>query len=303
MNYRDILKLAALIGTITSAPILAASKAPLTPQQLCDRLRITEEVIILDATGKSVIDVMRNERGTKEGLSKSASSDNKNDTICETNNSSGQSSTSFDGPIYFSHTWSVKTDGTLEVTYEQGKEFKGRGRDAKLVGSTGPQKKIVKDLETISWVSPFHDKQRVIIKLTPSLSEGIVNRDLGKFPIMLESATIYDGAGRLWTVNLTAQGEFIGVTTVYGGLIFSFQPFPGGHKIAKAIGNEIKFKNKDGATVVIKSDSKILPGDLASDVYVSVDPSMKAESISSQSISSGDDPNEVIERMKKRSAK
>ena len=188
-------------------------------------------------------------------------------------------------------------DGRVKVSYEQGERFEGRGRDAKLVGSTGRQEFIVKDFSAISWVSPLHKKQRVVVRLIPTLNAGESTKELGQFPITIENGVIYDGAGKLWAINLTADGEFIAMTTVYGGLMVGFQPFPGGKKIGRASGREIRFKEKGGSTIVIKSETPILPGQIAADVYVMVEPKYKSKSVTSQSISSGKDPNEILERM------
>lgn len=275
------------------------SKNTITPQEICKRLQITEEILVFDSSGDHIVHVHRKVREARGGLGNGKDEKKDKDEVCGRGASTGNSSDSFDGAIFFNHEWSVKTDGTMTVSYEQGSEFVGEGHDAKLKDSTGRKTAAVKDFTPISWVSPLHKAQRVVIRLIPTLVAGDTPRDLGKFPILLENATIYDGAGRLWTINLSADGDFIGVSTLQGGLLLSYQPFTGGKKIGRASGREIKFKNEDGSTVVVKSETAILPGDLAAEVYVMIDPTLRAPHIGSQSVSASDTFKEAFERMQK----
>jgi len=290
-----------MIGVLAlnSAPLaLGEAKPPLSAQEICQKLKITEETMVFDESGQYIIDTFSKIRGAGLALDGAESSAKKNsNVICSKGSSSGNSSSSFDGPIFYHHEWTVLADGSIKVAYEQGEGFDGRGRDAKLVGSTGRKEAVVKDLASVSWVSPLHQKQRVVVRLTPSLSESESTKDLGSFPITIENGVIYDGAGKLWAINLTADGEFIAMTTVHGGLMVGFQPFPGGQKIGRAVGREIRFKSKDGSTVVIKSESAILPGQIASDVYVMVEPKYRSKNVASQSISSGKDAANVLDKM------
>lgn len=277
---------------------MSETKKPLTAQEICQRLKVTEEVLVFDESGERIIDSDLRVRGGGAGLESPGDSSEKSSNVkCSKGSSSGHSSSSFEGSIFFYHEWTVLADGRIKVVYDQGEGFEGRGRDSKLVGSTGRKEFIIKDLSAISWVSPLHKKQRVVVRLVPTLDEGQSTKELDQFPITIENGVIYDGAGKLWAINLTADGEFIAMTTVHGGLMIGFQPFPGGKKVGRAAGKEIRFKGKDGATIVIKSESPILPGQMAADVYVMVEPKYKSKGINSQSISSGKDPNEILEKM------
>ena len=276
----------------------ADAKNPLTAKDICQRLKVTEEVLVFDESGEKVVDSHSQIRGGGASLNgPSNSSDKDSKAECSKGASSGQSSSSFDGPIFFHHEWTVLSDGRIKVSYEQGEGFEGHGREAKLVGSTGRQELVVKDFSAISWASPLHKKQRVVVRLVPTLEEGQSTKELGQFPIIIDNGVIYDGAGKLWAINLTAEGEFIAMTTVHGGIMLGFQAFPGGKKIGRAAGREIRFKDKDGSTIVVKSEAPILPGQVAADVYVLLEPKYKSKGVTSQSISSGKDPTEVLERM------
>jgi hypothetical protein len=299
LNYSVVAKavLGLLVFSVASAG-MAEAKKPLTAQEICQRLQVTEVVLVFDESGEHIVDSDVRVRGGGSGPEGPGDSSEKDSNVkCSNGSSSGQSSSSFDGPIFFHHEWNVLADGRIKVSYEQGQRFEGRGRDAKLVGSTGRQELILKDFSPVSWTSPLHKKQRVVVRLVPTLRAGESTKELGQFPITIENGLIYDGAGKLWAINLTAEGEFIAMTTLHGGLMVGFKPFPGGKKIGRASGREIRFKARDGATIVIKSETPILPGQIAADVYVMVDPKYKSKSVTSQSISSGKDPNEVLERM------
>lgn len=298
LSYINAAKLIPSIFVLILASAgMAETKKPLTAQEICQRLQVTEEVLVFDESGEHVVDYDKRVRGSAGLGGPSDSSEKGKSEKCSKGSSSGQTSSSFDGPIFFNHEWSVLADGRIKVAYEQGEGFDGRGREAKLIGSTGRHELIVKDFSAVSWVSPLHKKQRVLVRLVPTLVEGQSTKELGQFPITIENGVVYDGAGKLWAINLTADGEFIAMTTVHGGLMIGFQPFPGGKKIGYAAGREIRFKASDGPTIVIKSEAPILPGKMGADVYVMVEPKYKSKSVNSQSISSGKDPNEVLERM------
>ncbi len=64
------------------------------------------------------------------------------------------------------------------------------------------------------------------------------------------------------------------------------------------MGREIRFKTDEGTSVVVKSESMILPGDISADLYVMVNPSLRAEKVSSQSVSSGSDAEETFRKMR-----
>jgi hypothetical protein len=276
--------------------VQATQSTPIDPGTLCERLQILEETLVFDKTGTRIIDIYSNDRGP--GGSSLGQSEKEDGIVCGRGSSSGISSSSFDGPIFFHHEWSVKEDGTLTVTYEQGSGFSGRGREAKLKDSTGRKTAAVKDFQTVSWTSPFHKNQRVVVRLTPTLRKSQHSRELGKFPLYLSDATIFDGSGKLWTANLTAYGDYIGVLTVAGSVVMSFQPFTEGKKIGKAHGKEIRFTLPDGKSVLLKSAEPLLPGDISSDVYVHYDPNMRAKSFGSQSVSSSDNAAETLSRLK-----
>jgi hypothetical protein len=281
---------------------LSSEQKSLTAAEICQRLKIVEEVLVFDASGERIIDSHSQVRDNRGALDHPQDETSKDDSsVCSSGASTGQTSSSFEGPIFFNHVWTVLSDGRIKVTYEQGERFEGRDRDAKLIGSTGRKELIIKDLSAVSWISPLHQKQRVVVRLVPTLDEGESIKELGNFPVTFDNAVIYDGTGKLWAVNLTAEGEYIAMTTVHGGLLLSYQPFPGGKKIGRASGKQIKFKTNEGVTILIKSESPILPGDIASDVYVLIDLKFRSGSITSQSISSGKNADEVMQRWAKHS--
>lgn len=284
---------------IESAPMYAAKGEPLTAQDICRRLQITEEILVFDSTGEKIINIDTKMRLAKGSAADSQKVDPKRpDVVCTKASASGQTSSDFEGSLFFAHSWYVKKDGKISVEYEQGTNFKGRGRDSDIVGSTGKESVELKDFQPISWVSKLHKNQRVIVRLVPSLAESAAVKELSKFPIILDNAAVFDGKGRLWTASFTAEGEYIAATTIHGGVMMSYQPFTGGKKVGRASGHELKFKLEDGTSVVLKSDSLILPGDMTADVYVMVDPSLKAESISSQSVSTGSNAEEILAKLK-----
>jgi hypothetical protein len=276
----------------------AKENGPIDAETLCSRLQIMEETLVFDLSGKRITHSYREERKPRASISNGA--EKKTDgVVCRRGSSSGHSSSAFTGSVFFHHEWTVNKDGTISVTYDQGSEFVGHGRDAKLKDSMGSKTVDVKDFQSVSWVSPFHKAERVVIRLTPMLTEQVSTRDIGAFPLFLSGATVFDGTGKLWTANLTAFGDYIGVLTVQGGVLVSLQPFEQGKIIGEARGREIRFSLADGTSVLIKSDDVILPGDLSTKVYVMYDPSLKAKNFGSQSVSSGKDPEDILQRLKK----
>ena len=280
---------------------LAVDKNPIDAKSLCGRLQIMEETLVFDQSGKKIIHSYRDERRPSADFASDEKEKNTDDVVCRRGSSSGHSSSAFTGTVFFHHEWSVKKDGTMSVTYDQGSEFVGHGREAKLKDSMGAKTVDVKDFQSISWVSPFHKNERVVIRLTPMLTEQVSTREIGAFPLFLSGATIFDGTGKLWTANLTAFGDYIGVLTVQGGMLLSLQPFAQGKIVGKARGREIRFALADGTSVLIKSDDVILPGDLSTKVYVMYDPALKAKNFGSQSVSSGKDAEDVLQRLKRHS--
>jgi hypothetical protein len=293
---KSLIALSVLFASIGFSTPNALAANPLTPVELCQRLRITQEILVFDATGGKIIEAFRQDTVPK-GLSTGDKSTKKpSDPICINNSMSGESSDSFTGPIHFKHTWKVLSDGSLELSFEQADHFEGRGRDALPGTSLGKKTIVVKDFEPFVWASPAHKAERVIVRLTPSLIDKDAPKDVGKLPLAITDGIAYDGKGRLWSRGITAEGQFVAVTTLQGAVIMSFQDFPGAKKIGRARGSEIRFAMPDGTGVVIKSQSAILPGDMSADVYIWLDLNRKAERIGSQSISAGSKPEEGLKR-------
>lgn len=283
---------------LTTADAADATKQPLTGKELCSRLHIREEIIILDPSGEKVIGSISSEKDLGQGLSDSNSaSHSKNGEECRSSSRSGHRFNELSLPIYFYHQWIVDTEGRISVTYDQGSGHNGEGKNSKLVGSIGEKTERIKNFQAISWVSPFHKKERVVIRLTPSLGEDQYTRNLEKFPLLLSKAVIFDGQGRLWAANLDARGDFIGVKTLVSGLQMSYQKFPGADRIGKVAGHEIRIKDRDGLSIVVKSEEDILPGNLRSELYVKLDPELRSESVSSLAVSTGSEAEDTFGRM------
>jgi len=296
MMFKMILTVLVMSGT---QPSIATEGKPIDAESLCDRLQIMEETLVFDKSGTKIVYSYRQDRRPK-GTSDSEDNNKKPEEVaCQRGSSSGVSSSAFTGAVFFHHEWTVKKDGTISVSYDQGSEFVGHGRDAKLKDSVGLKTIQIKDFQSISWVSPFHKEQRVVIRLTPMLTEPVSTRELGPFPLFLSEATIFDGKGKLWTANLTASGDYVGVLTVQGALLLGLQPFSQGSIIGKVSGKDIKFSLADGTSIVLKSDDVILPGNLNAKIYVMYDPALKAKNFGSQSVSSAKDAEEVLLRLKR----
>jgi len=273
---------------------------PLSPEQICSRLQISEEILVFDTTGSRITNVDRIDRDYGRAIpSGERSKKNPDSPVCTSRSISGHSSDSFTGRVFFSHEWNVMPNGTINLVFEQAEGFEGRGRDSKPVKSQGRKVISVKDFTPFVWVSPLHSKERVVVRLTPTLNSKSEPRDVSKLPIIIRDATIYDGKGRLWSANLNAEGQFIAASSLQGSIAMSFQEFQGAKKIGIVRGRDIRFSTPDNTSVVIKSAEPVLPGDLTANVWMIVDPKRKAESIGSQSVSSSSDAQSMLENFNK----
>ena len=287
-------------SAFTSAVSLADE--PLSAEQLCKRLQIIEEVLVFDSTGSRIVDVIKTQRDYGSSTPSSAGSKkNPGSPVCTSQSISGHSSNSFSGSIFFSHKWTVMPNGTINLAFDQAESFEGRGRDAKPIKSQGQRSVSIKDFTPFLWVSPLHSRERVVVRLTPTLTPKEEPRDVGKLPIVITNATVYDGKGRLWSANLSAEGPFIAASSLQGTIAMSFQKFQGAKKIGFARGRDIKFTTPDNTSVVIKSSEPVLPGDMIADVWMIIDQKRKAESIGSQSVSSSSNAQEMLDRFNRHS--
>ena len=274
----------------------AESKGPLTAEQICKRLTISEDVIVLDPTGNKIKTVLHNDRSTGNEFSAFDKKSAK-EVVCSSSGTSRYSADELSQQVVFSYSWAVLGDGTITSSFEQGTDTDRTSKGNSIKGSLGKQTADLKDFAPLVWVSPLHKSERVIIRLTPSLTPETQFQSQLQFPLILDDATVFDGKGRLWAGNLTAKGEFIGVMTVQGLFVLSYQEFPGAKKIGKVVGHNIRFKTEDGTSVVIKTSTPILPGNIGADLYVLEDSNIKATGIASQHIFTGGKAEETIQRI------
>lgn len=257
--------------------------------EICRRLEIYEEILVFDKEGAltNYLSQIRGPSGAMQSK-KEKSEPGRSDQECGTSSMSGQSGEGFE--VLISHDWTVKKNGAIFVKYNQGTAINGRGKESKLLNPMGEVASEVKNFQGVSWQSPFHKDQTIIMRLTPRLRDENSVVDISKFPIVLDNSVVFDGKGRLWAASLSAKGEYVCFSSAEGTISLSFQEFKGGTRTANVEGSSIKFKGPDQLSLVIKSESLILPAGISANAFVKVDPRRKSEGINSNHVSSGNKP-------------
>ena len=273
----------------TAKPDSSGTPKKIAADEICRRIEIFEEILVFDKDG-SLTNFRTRVRGSSGSIptKKDKLEPNRIDEECKNSSMSGQSAAGFE--VFLSHEWTVKKDGAIFVKYNQGTAFNGRGKESKLLNPMGEVSSEVKNFQAVSWQSPFHKDQTIIMRLTPRLKDENSSVDISKFPIVLDNSVVFDGKGRLWAASLHAKGEYICFSSAQGTVSLSFHDFAGASKTALVEGSTIKFKGSDNLSIVIKSESLILPAGISANAFVKVNLGRKSESINSSQISAGDEP-------------
>ncbi len=280
-----------ILGIATFAfakPESSGTPKKIAADEICRRFEIFEEILVLDREG-ALTNFLSQVRGLSEvpQSKKEKSEPNRSDEECKTSSMSGQSANGFE--VFFSHEWTVKKNGSVIVKYNQGTAVNGRGKESKLLNPMGEVSSEVKNFQAVSWQSPFHKDKIIIMRLTPRLKDENSTIDISKFPIVLKNSVVFDGKGRLWAASLEAKGEYICFSSAQGTVSLSFHDFAGASKTALVEGANIKFKGSDNLSIVIKSESLILPAGISANAFVKVNLGRKSEGINSSQVSAGDE--------------
>ncbi|MEI8028039.1 MAG: hypothetical protein WCI18_16950 [Pseudomonadota bacterium] len=281
-----------ILGMATLAvakPEGSGTPKKIAADEICRRLEIFEEILVFDKEG-ALTNFRTQVRGSSGSIQskKGNQEPNRLDEECKTTSMSGQGATGFE--VFLSHEWTVKKDGAIFVKYNQGTAFNGRGKESKLLNPMGEVSSEIKNFQAVSWQSPFHKDQTIIMRLTPRLKDENSTVDISKFPIVLDNSVVFDGKGRLWAASLEAKGEYICFSSAQGTVSLSFHDFAGASKTALVEGSTIKFKGSDNLSIVIKSESLILPAGISANAFVKVNLGRKSEGINSSQVNAGDQP-------------
>jgi len=283
------LSLAACLGAGT------AVAAPLTPEQICRRLVISEEVFVMNPDGTRAEHKVGQYRLYRHGIA-IPNKNAKDGIACTLQGGGTDSSSDFDGPLHMNHKWTVHDDGRIEATVTQ--YAKRLPRDQGLADVLKTKTVTVKDMAPIIWVSPAHKHQRVVVRLSPDLSDNDEAKDLTRLPLTGTDIVVTDSRGRLWGQNINTAAPYVSMTLSEGTLLLSYYSFKGAHKLGEARGHEIDLDLGDGLRVTLVSKTPLLPTGVSANVYGSYDPGRKSSGINSVSLRTTDTEANFLKRIK-----
>lgn len=235
---------------------------------LLSRLYITEEIFILDKSGTKLIKTIGGFRELRASEGKE-----KIDSFRYTSGNKDFNK------IVLHQVWEPQKDGSLKVLIEQYDDyrwvadprFKGKKVDIKIsrgVDLIKKEERVLKNFESISFVSAKNKDKRVVIRLTPHIDDEKTPKDLSHLPISSKHITLIDNARNVLIDDFGVNGKYIGIKThAHGALLFSFYPFKDAKEIGFAYGNKIEIKTEKNKHVTFVSQTPFLPHDVRAIIY------------------------------------
>lgn len=254
------MRLLTLLGLFFGQASFAAQTDIMEFRELCARLEVVSEVFIYDQQGHLV----EKKREFQKLSNNTPWSSIDPEKTCKIEAGWGSQWDKDQPVLSLKFGLEVKKDLSLMLNvaqYEEGGEEAGHS-DPILKKSFN-----VTDLQTVTWQSPLHKEQKVMVRFIPNLSFREEPQDLTKLAISARDAMFLDQEGQLWAKDMNFKGQYIAVITHKGGVAFSFYKFPGSSLIGEARGKTIKLRDNNGYDLTLTGASNLLPDGQASRVY------------------------------------
>jgi len=243
----------------------AAAAEVMSVKSIKDRFEVHGDIFYFDRENGKLVD-----KGSQTRLWKSV--DGSKDKLTRVESYWGTGS-SQQGEIALHHLWTIREDGTIRVLIEEyGDTIEVKGsdgeRDYKMVNLLKKDEVDLKDFAPVHWVSVRPGaKSKVVIRLTPDLSNSEEPKPLDSIPIAATDLLITDNEGSLWADHLNIDGKYVGFTTHRGSIFLSFYPFKGAQVIGFAAGSKIELGLGNKRIVTLTSSTPFVPETVRAMIY------------------------------------
>jgi hypothetical protein len=281
--------LASLAFYVASASAKDAVREGLSSQEIRQRLSITAEVFVFDASGKKLLEKMSEFKTLQ--ASRGAITEPLYDKW-------SSRSSSFEGIVSMETSWEVKENGEIKgrlTQYASDSETKrqGENRYARVLKT---EERTVELMGAITWVSVHdHHGKKVVVRYTPTLRDDIPTA-LTEYKIAGDDIAIIDNAANLWADHLTIEGKYVGITTHQGTLLLSYYPFKNAAEFGVASGNRIEVSLGNNLEVSLVSKAAFLPGAMVGKVYGRYLPKQKSKELNANDITTQNQEEKFIQR-------
>lgn len=286
-----------------SSALAEKQASALTPQEICQRLEVLNDVYVTVSKGGGLINKMASERKIRFVGSDGEDESPKKDAgpaVCRSQSRWSSHSSAFDGALLLDVDVSVLPSGALAAKIRQYAETPSktdpkRADYGKLIAE---ENFAFPDMGAAIFVSKLHTKERVIVRLVPRIAEDESPRDVGDLPLALEHGHIVDNKGNAWARNIGFEGKYVGITTAQGALMLSYYPFAGAKVLGFARGSEIVLQPKPGLVLQMSSSTPLLGSGQSNKVYGIYIPEKKTDSHSKQGVFSLGKEQDFLKRMR-----
>lgn len=325
--FQGVWKTAILLAACSSVlcnPARAQDAKPLTPKELCERLRVRNEVLLFDPSGQVIQRVLTGQReiempvpiGTITNSSTGpADRDPKGEEtewetiggkrakrLCRMRN---QWESDWGEGLSFVVTqqFSVDESGRIIahlIRYAQ----PGEWRDGEKQDPTQKLEEIhtvVTDLAPVQF-SWKQGNGRVVARFSAYLKEVEENIEVSQLPLAAVDAVMYTDSGDLLARNVTFTGRYVALRTKGGTVALSFFPIPGSKQSGDVNGSRVRFSAEGIGNVTLKSSENILPAGMKGKVYVLSLPDIRSGSLNSLGVSTTSSAEKLLERIRERAS-
>lgn len=255
---------------------------PLSAQDMSYRLHIEGQVLLLNADGETLIQILKESRRWEFG-----------GQVDKPLISNWRLENKGLPTISLRHQWTIENDGKFSVDikqYDSMERVSGSSTEVKYGKLLKESKITVKDFAPVDWVVPY-GKQKIIVRLTPGVWPNLEPIDIANLPLYGKGVTIFDEEGKVWADQVTGEhaSTYFGVVTHQGSVFLSFSPFPGAKVIGEAKRGRIKVKSGK-KKIILVSETPFLPMDVKAKVYGIVNLNKRTDRLNSTRTYSSDKP-------------
>ncbi len=263
MKTLKTMNLVLICATLNIGGALAADL--MSVKLIKDRFEVHGDIYYFDRESGKLVD-----KGSQTRLWKSV--DGSKDKLTRVESFWGTGSAQH-GEIALHHLWTIREDGTIHVLIEEyGDTIEVKGsdgeRDYKMVNLLRKDEFDLKDFAPVHWISVRPGtKSKVVIRLTPDLSNFEEPKPLEAMPIAATDLLITDNEGSLWADHLNIDGKYVGFITHRGAIYLSLYPFKGAQVIGFAAGSKIELGLGNKRIVTLTSSTPFMPETVRATVY------------------------------------
>lgn len=183
------------------------------------------------------------------------------------------------------HEWDISPTGKISYSikqYDRVTQAKPHSAEVTLGKLLREEKKELKDFSAVSWEAFSDNKQKIIVRFTPEISNEMEFTTIVALPISLENPVLFDNKGQLWAQgSRTSEGRYLGLRTHMGQIAISFSPFKGAKELGFVQGSQITLNLDGEQKVFLRSTKPILSVEKATKIYGIYDKNKKTKQVSS----------------------